>query len=151
ADRSNAGVDIFSGSSLTFLGRATSSPPLAGPFTGQQATTSVSGPDGVLTVTSNGVTTLYAGDGNSTLRVYNTSNPAQPVLLQAAIPPASPPPPLTRVDEMASSPLTHQVLAANNAATPAFGNLFSTTAGTSPVMLTFPGGPPNTFPNNQII
>src|SRR6478672_3266664 len=33
ADRSNAGVDIFSGSGLTFLGRATG-------FTGQQATTS---------------------------------------------------------------------------------------------------------------
>ena len=46
ADRSNAGVDIFSGSSLAFLGRATSPP-----FAGQQATTSVSGPDGVLTAT----------------------------------------------------------------------------------------------------
>jgi hypothetical protein len=45
ADRSNAAVDIFSGSSLTFLGRATG-------FTGQQATTSTSGPDGVLTVTT---------------------------------------------------------------------------------------------------
>jgi hypothetical protein len=44
SDRSNASVDIFSGSSLTFLGRATG-------FTGQQATTSASGPDGVLTVT----------------------------------------------------------------------------------------------------
>src|SRR5690349_19293648 len=38
ADRSNASVDIFSGTTLTFLGRATG-------FTGQQATTSVSGPD----------------------------------------------------------------------------------------------------------
>ena len=66
ADRSNAGVDIFSGSSLTFLGRATG-------FTGQKATTSTSGPDGVLTVTTGGVTTLYAGDGNSSLRVYNAS------------------------------------------------------------------------------
>ena len=45
ADRSNAGVDIFSGSSATFLGRATG-------FTGQQATTSTSGADGVLTVTT---------------------------------------------------------------------------------------------------
>src|SRR5580698_1828192 len=36
ADRSNAAVDAFSGSSLVFLGRATG-------FTGQQATTSVSG------------------------------------------------------------------------------------------------------------
>jgi hypothetical protein len=66
ADRSNTGVSIFSGSSLTFLGRATG-------FTGQQATTSVSGPDGVLTVTSGGVTILYGGDGNSTLRIYNAT------------------------------------------------------------------------------
>src|SRR5271165_2176447 len=69
ADRSNASVDIFSGSTLTFLGRATG-------FTGQQATTSVSGADGVLTVTTGGVTTLFAGDGNSTLKVFNATNPA---------------------------------------------------------------------------
>ena len=53
ADRSNASVDIFSGSSLTFLGRATG-------FTGQQATTSASGagwrPDG------------HLGRGNHALR-----------------------------------------------------------------------------------
>jgi hypothetical protein len=143
ADRSNAGVDIFSGSSLTFLGRATTSPPpfSAGPFTGQQATTSVSGPDGVLTVTSGGVTTLYAGDGNSTLRVYNATNPAQPFLTQAPISTGG----TTRVDEMAYSPLTQQVLAANNAETPAFATLFSTTNGHSPVTpivshITVPGG-----------
>lgn len=123
ADRSNAAVDIFSGSSLTFLGRATG-------FTGQQATTSVSGPDGVLTVTSGGVTTLYAGDGNSTLKVFNATNPASPTLLQAISTGGS-----FRVDEMAYSPLTHQVIAANNADTPAYGNLFNTTNGTSPVTL----------------
>ena len=76
ADRSNASVDIFSGSSLTFLGRATG-------FTGQGATTSVSGADGVLTVTAGGTTTLYAGDGNSTLKVFNASNPAAPTMLQS--------------------------------------------------------------------
>ena len=75
ADRSNAGVDIFSGSTLTFLGRAEG-------FAGQQATTSTSGPDGVLTVTSGGITTLYAGDGTSSLRVYNATNPAAPIFQQ---------------------------------------------------------------------
>ena len=123
ADRSNASVDIFSGSSLTFLGRATG-------FTGQQATTSTSGPDGVLTVTLGGVTTLYAGDGSSTLRVFNATNPAAPSLLQAISTGGT-----TRVDEMAYSPLTHQVLAANNAETPAYGNLFSTTNGGAPATL----------------
>jgi hypothetical protein len=138
ADRSNASIDIFSGSSLTFLGRATG-------FTGQQATTSVSGADGVLTVTSGGVTTLYGGNGDSTLRVYNATNPAAPVLVSAISTGGT-----TRVDEMAYSPLTHQVLAANNAETPAYGNLFSTTNGHPTVALTFPSGPPNVFPNNQI-
>src|ERR1700736_4035198 len=78
ADRSNASVDIFSGSSQTFLGRATG-------FTGQQATTSASGADGVLTVTSGGTTTIYAGDGNSTLKVFSatTANPGAPTLLQS--------------------------------------------------------------------
>jgi hypothetical protein len=123
ADRSNASVDIFSGSSLTFLGRATG-------FTGQQATTSVSGADGVLTVTSGGVTTLYAGNGNSTLRVYDATNPLAPTFVSAISTGGA-----TRVDEMAYSPLTQQVLAANNAETPAYGNLFSTTNGHPPVTL----------------
>jgi hypothetical protein len=134
ADRSNAAVDIFSGSTNTFLGRAPG-------FTGQQSTTSTSGPDGVLTVTAAGITTLYAGDGNSTLKVFNATNPAAPSLLQSISTGG-----MFRVDEMAYSPATHQVLAANNADTPAYGNLFNTTNGTSPVTLlkspiTVPGQP----------
>ena len=45
ADRSNASVDIISGNTLQVLGQATG-------FTGQQATTSVSGADGVVAVTA---------------------------------------------------------------------------------------------------
>jgi hypothetical protein len=113
ADRSNASVDIFSGASLSFLGRATG-------FTGQQATTSVSGPDGVLAVTSGGITTLFAGDGNSTLKVFDATNPAAPTLLQTISTSGA-----FRVDEMAYSPLTKQLLAANNADAPAFGTIFN--------------------------
>jgi hypothetical protein len=47
-----------------------------------------------------------------------------------------------RVDEMAYSPASHQVLAANNADSPAYGNLFNTTNGGPPVTL-FVGGPVN--------
>src|ERR1700731_4722962 len=115
ADRSNASVDIFSGSTLTFLGRAEG-------FTGQTGNNNTSGADGVLTVTSGGTTTLYAGDGNSTLKVFNATNPAAPSQLQSISTGGT-----TRVDEMAYSPTAHQVLAANNAETPAYGNLFSTT------------------------
>lgn len=114
ADRSNASVDIISGASLSVVGQARG-------FTGQAVTTSVSGPDGVVAVTNGGVSTLYAGDGNSTLRIYNVTNPAAPVLLQM-IPTGG----TFRVDEMAYSPATQQVLVANNADSPAFGTLINT-------------------------
>jgi hypothetical protein len=135
ADRSNASVDIFSGSSLTFLGRAEG-------FTGQSPKgNDFSGADGVLTVTSGGITTLYAGDGTSSLRVYDATNPAKPNFQQTIATGGT-----TRVDEMAYSPLTQQVLAANNAETPAYGNLFSTTNGHAPVTLSVS---PITVPASQ--
>jgi hypothetical protein len=141
ADRSNAGVDIFSGSGLSLIGRA------AG-FAGVQPpapaapNNDISGPDGVLTITSGGLTTLYAGDGNSTLKVFQFTNPANPggVIMSISTGGA------TRVDEMAFSPANGGlVLAANNAETPAFGNLFQTTGGHTGVippgvaLLTTPG------------
>jgi hypothetical protein len=138
ADRSNASVDIFSGSNLTFLGRT---PAI---FTGQTGNNSTSGADGVLTVTSGGVTTLYAGDGNSTLKVFNvttTATTASATLAQTPISTGG----QFRVDEMAFSPLSSQVLAANNADTPAFGSLFSTTNGGHPPVALI-GAPPG----NQI-
>jgi hypothetical protein len=101
----------------------------------------VSGADGVLTVTSGGTTTLYAGDGNSTLKVFNATNPAAPTLLQSISTGG-----MFRVDEMAYSPLTGQVLAANNADTPAYGNLFSTNNGHPPVALSIS---PITVPAGQ--
>src|SRR6516164_10452571 len=113
ADRSNAAVDIFSGSSRIFLGRAEG-------FTGQTGNNDTSGADGVLTVTSGGITTLYAGDGTSSLRVYsiNAATPGVATFRQSIATGGT-----TRVDEMAFSPMTQQVLAANNAESPAFGNL----------------------------
>ena len=132
ADRSNASVDIFSGSGLTFLGRAIG-------FSGQTGNNNTSGADGVLTVTSGGVTTLFAGDGNSTLKVFNATNAAAPSLVTSIATGGT-----TRVDEMAVSP-SGLVLAANNAETPAFGSLFSTASGHPPVNLV--GAP---IPGNQI-
>jgi len=120
ADRSNAGVDIFSGSSLTQIGRA------AGFVGVDPRGNNFSGPDGVLTVTSGGVTTLYAGDGNSTLKVFQFTNPATPGSALQSIPTGG----ATRVDEMAFSPANGGVvLAANNAEAPAFANLLQTTGG----------------------
>jgi DNA-binding beta-propeller fold protein YncE len=131
ADRSNASVDVISGSNLTVVGQATG-------FTGQQATTSTSGADGVLTVTSAGTSTLFAGDGNSTLKIFNVTNPAAPTLLQSISTGGA-----FRVDEMAYSPVTHQLLAANNADSPAFATLFNSAANPVTISQTdiiIPGG-----------
>ena len=116
ADRSNAAVDVFGGGA--FLGRT------APVFTGQAATTSVSGPDGVVSVGSQHV--LFAGDGDSTLKSFNLTNAGLPASQKFT--------PLNtggafRVDEMAYSPATNLVLAANNADSPAFGTLVNATTG----------------------
>ena len=119
ADRSNASVDVFSGTGLTLVGRATG-------FTGQQATTSVSGPDGVVAVSNGAQHTLFAGDGNSTLKSFNlATSPTSPPTQFAPINTGG----KFRVDEMAYSPLTNQVLAANNADAPAFATLVNASTG----------------------
>jgi hypothetical protein len=120
ADRSNAVVDIINGSSLTLVAKAG-----AGSFTGQQSTTSTSGPDGVV-VANNGITsTLFAGNGNSTLLSFNVSNPAAPTPLLAPINTGG----SFRVDEMAYSPTANLVLAANNAETVPFATLVNASTG----------------------
>lgn len=119
ADRSNASVDIVSGNTLKIVGQAQG-------FTGQGATTSVSGADGVVAVSAAGKTILYAGDGNSTLKVYNVTNPTAPVLQQSISTGGS-----FRVDEMAYSPQTQQLLVANNADSPAYATLFSAPPGSN--------------------
>jgi DNA-binding beta-propeller fold protein YncE len=68
ADRSNASVDIINGATNQVVAQA-------GGFAGQQALTSMSGPDGVLVVNNGTTATLYAGDAGSTLRTFNVNNP----------------------------------------------------------------------------
>ena len=116
ADRSNASVDIINGATNTVVGQA-------GGFVGQQATTSVSGPDGVVVVNNGGVATLYAGDGGSTLRSFNVTNPANPIALGTVSTGGG----TFRVDEMAYSPATNAIFAANNANAPAYASLISAT------------------------
>jgi len=117
ADRSNASVDIFSGSTNSFVGRA------IGGFTGQQATTSTSGPDGVVVVGSSQI--LFAGNGDSTLRSFNVSNPSAPTTALAPVHTGG----SFRTDEMAYSPTANAILVANNADAPAFATLVNATTG----------------------
>ena len=105
-------------------------------------TIGVSGPDGVLTVTttSGGVTntTLYAGDGNSTLKIFNATNPAAPTPLQPPISTGGATPVSTRWptrprNDSRSSPRTTP--------RPRHTEISSTRrAGTAPATLLFPGG-----------
>jgi hypothetical protein len=118
ADRSNASVDIVNGATLNVVAQA-------GGFTGQQATTSVSGPDGVLVANNGSSATLFAGNGNSTLVSFNVTNPAAPTPLFAPISTGG----NFRVDEMAYSPTNNLVLVANNADSPAFATLVNATTG----------------------
>ena len=132
ADRSNAGIDIFSGTTLSYVGRA-------GGFVGQQATTSASGPDGVLVANlPGGGQRLFGGDGNSTLKSFNVSDPAGPILLTSTATGGT-----RRVDEMAYSPTANLVLAANNADAPAFASLVNATTGAVVAgKITIPGAAP---------
>ena len=117
-DRSNAGVDIFSGTSFSYVGRASG-------FVGTKASNAVSGPDGVLVANlPGGGQRLYAGDGNSTLKGFSVSDPANPTLLTNVSTGGT-----ARVDEMAYSPSANLVLVANNADTPAFATLVNATTG----------------------
>jgi len=117
ADRSNKGVDVIDTSTNTFKKRIFDpAHPFAGVvFTGGVANNNLSGPDGVV---SRG-RCLYAGDGDSTLKIFNIDSGA---LLQIFNTGANPP---TRVDEMAMSTDGQFLLAANNAADPPFATLFS--------------------------
>lgn len=115
-DRSNAGVDIISTQTNTFIGRAGGFVGIA--LLGSGAVdNNHSGPDGVV---SHGHC-LYAGDGNSTLRVYDISDPTNPQLVGSPISTGG----TTRLDEMALTTDGETLLAVNNAEDPPFATLFS--------------------------
>lgn len=133
ADRSNAAVDIINGATNTVVAQAGG----PGVFTGHQPTSSTSGPDGVLVAHVGGQAILYAGNGTSDAVAFNVNNPSAPSLMPFS--------PVNtggsfRVDEMAFSPATNQVLVANNADTPAFATLINAATGAVQVgHITIPG------------
>jgi len=117
ADRSNAAIDIIDTHNRTFkrfLGQ--------GLFVGVKLNAAgtavnndISGPDGVVTHGR----WLYAGDGDSTLKVFDLDGPnafAQTPLFTGGS---------TRVDEMALTADGELLLAINNAEDPPYGTLFA--------------------------
>jgi len=120
ADRSNAAIDIIdtrNGTFKRFLGK--------GKFVGVKLNAAgtavnndISGPDGVVTHGR----WLYAGDGDSTLKVFDLDSPDASALKQT-IPTGLPSD--NRVDEMALTTDGELLLTVNNAAEPVpFVNLF---------------------------
>ena len=115
ADRSNAGIDIILTNTLTFQRTI-------GGFVGVKlnpngtVNNNISGPDGV---TSHG-RWLYAGDGDSTLKVIDLSPSSASNPIKQSINTGG----TTRVDEMALTTDGTRLLAANNAEDPPFGTLF---------------------------
>jgi hypothetical protein len=115
ADRSNAAVQVIDTQGLTWQRSL-------GGFVGIKLNTNgtvnnnTSGPDGV---TSHG-RWLYAGDGDSTLKVFDLDAPPA-VALKQVIPTGG----TTRVDEMALTSNGKLLLAANNAEDPPFATLFN--------------------------
>src|SRR6267378_2049750 len=120
ADRSNSGIDIIDTRTLTFkrtLGK--------GLFTGVKLNAAgtavnndISGPDGVVTHGR----WVYAGDGDSTLKVFDLDAPPASALQQTISTNGKD---KTRVDEMDLTTDGKLLLAANNAEDPPFATLLT--------------------------
>ena len=115
ADRSNAGIDVINTQTLTFKRTI---PGFVGIVLNAAGAVdnNHSGPDGVV---SHG-RWLYAGDGDSTLKVIDLNAPNRAAIKQS-IPTGG----TTRVDEMALTTDGELLLAANNAEDPPFATLFT--------------------------
>jgi hypothetical protein len=115
ADRSNAGVDVIDTNTLTFKRTIPG-------FVGAKknaagvVNNNISGPDGVV---SHGKW-LYAGDGDSTLKVIDLDAPNATAIQQSISTGGT-----TRVDEMALNTAGTLLLTANNAEDPPYGDLFT--------------------------
>jgi DNA-binding beta-propeller fold protein YncE len=107
---------------------------LLGGFVGATGNNDTSGPDGVMTVSHHEV---WAGDGNSTVKVIDLFSQQVTHTISTGG--------TNRADEMCLDPRHHLVLVANNADSPPFASLISTTSYTVVKKIPFDGtnGAPN--------
>src|SRR5882672_5161261 len=119
AERSNASIVIIDTHTLTFKRFLTGFVGIKNNPNGS-VNNNISGPDGVVTHGR----WLYAGDGNSTVKVFDLNAPNASALKQtiSTVPLAQLD--KTRVDEMALTADGKFLLAANNAEDPPFATLF---------------------------
>ena len=116
ADRSNNAIQVIDTETLTWKRRLGGFVGVVLNSTRRRVNNNVSGPDGVV---SHG-RWLYAGDGNSTLKVFDLDAPPL-VAMKANISTGG----TTRLDEMALTSNGRLLLAANNAEDPPFATLFN--------------------------
>lgn len=114
-DRSNSGIDVIDTKTLTFKRTIGGFVGVKLNAAGTAVNNNISGPDGV----TNHGHWLYAGDGDSTLKVIDLNNLANPI--QQSISTGG----TTRVDEMALTTDGRLLIAANNAEDPPFATLFA--------------------------
>lgn len=109
-DRTNKAVDVIDTTTNTVLTQLVSG------FVGATGNNDTSGPDGVMTV---GHREVWAGDGNSTVKVINLfSQQVTHTISTGGV---------NRADEMCLDPRHHLVMVANNADSPPFASIISTT------------------------
>jgi hypothetical protein len=101
SDRSNKAVDVIDTKSKTQSKLA------AGAFVGFTGNNDTSGPNGVLTIHNHGTDEVWAGDGNSTVKVidYKTGNILHTIATNG----------LERADELCYDPADHLIQIANDA------------------------------------
>jgi len=116
ADRSNSGIDVIDTRTLTWKRTIGGFVGIVLNGAGTAVDNNHSGPDGV---TTHG-RWLYAGDGDSTLKVIDLDSPPAAALKQSITTGGT-----TRVDEMALTENGKLLLAANNAEDPPFATLFA--------------------------
>jgi hypothetical protein len=116
SDRANAGVDVIDASSLTFIRTLPGFVGIVYNSAHTAVNNAVSGPNGV---TSHG-RWLYAGDGNSTLKVFDLTAATSSAQKQSIFTGGT-----TRVDEMSLTADGKLLLAVNNAEDPPYGTLFA--------------------------
>jgi hypothetical protein len=142
-DRSFNGIDVFSTATHSFVEQIGT-----GLFTGNTASSSVAGPNGI---TISDVPTgklLIAGNGNSNFIAFNLGSngltvQGTPRTISTAV--AGTPTPQNRVDGVAYSPTANTILAANNASNPGYLTLVNNANNqvVKSILLNGTGGYPN--------
>ena len=152
-DRSNNGIDVFSGQTNTFVEQIGT-----GLFAGTQGgNNDISGPNGVAISDVSGGKLLVAGNGGSlsgpgvgtgnvitfNLATNGTTVIGSPRTVSTAT--ATTPTPTNRADGVAYDPVANTILAANNASTPGYVTLISNATGTvtHTILLNGTNGTPN--------